>query len=74
MEEARIYFLEFTYKGATSPLRKSSRDGAQKPLCSSPRARPTLKPKITYYEILREDGEYKLLVELTIRLSTHKHI
>jgi hypothetical protein len=34
---------------------------------------PTLKSKITYYEILREDGEYKLLVELTMRLSTHKH-
>jgi hypothetical protein len=54
-------------------LRKSSRDGAQEPLCSSPRVRPTLKSKITYYEILREDGEYKLLVELTIRVSTHKH-
>jgi dsRNA-specific ribonuclease len=69
-----------------SPLRKSSRDGAQEPLRSSPRARPTLKPKVTYYEILqedgeyklhyeilREDGEYKLHVELTIQLSTHKH-
>jgi hypothetical protein len=33
----------------------------------------TLKPKVTYYEILREDGEYKLLVELTMWLSNHKH-
>jgi hypothetical protein len=58
-----------------SPLRKSSRDDAQEPLPlrSSPRVRLTLKPKVTYYEILREDGEYKLLVELTIRLSIHKH-
>jgi hypothetical protein len=68
-----ICFPEFTPKGATSPLRKSSRDDAQEPSCSSPRARLTLKSKITYYEILREDDEYKFLVELTIRLSTHKH-
>jgi hypothetical protein len=35
--------------------------------------RPTPKPKVTYYEIFREDDEYKLLVELTMWLSTHKH-
>jgi hypothetical protein len=52
---------------------KSLIDGAQEPLCSSLKARPTLKPKVTYYKILQEDGEYKLLVELTMWLSTHKH-
>ena len=47
-----ICFPKFTPKGATSLLRKDSRDDAQEPLCSSPRARSPLKPEVTYYAML----------------------
>ena len=33
-----ICFPKFTPEVAMSPLRKSSRDGAQEPLCSSPKS------------------------------------
>ena len=69
-----MYLPEFTPKGVTSPLRKSSRDGAQEPLCSSPKGETNAQ---AHGHLLwvppRGMTSTNFLWSSQILLSTHKH-
>jgi hypothetical protein len=72
-ERHRIYFPKFTPKGATSPLRKNSRDGAQELLCSSPKGETNAQTlgSLTMNSSERNE-DYKLVVMLTNQSCNHK--